>query len=122
MSWLGLLSPKELLAFAPEEYRLYIQGLYEKRTKRGRAAAKAQRKEYSARRNAKGSLIITIRRNPKNLTRSEVTEIAQQLGAEISEITDYLAKKKILIVGKEDSGAKQDDGAGTTQETTAEMK
>jgi len=92
--WINLLSPKIFFEYAPEEYKSYIESLYEKRVKKLKRGEKPKR-DYSARRTAKGTLTITVRRKPKNLTRTEIAEIALSLSAtEKIIIVENAAKKE----------------------------
>lgn len=87
-----ILAPQSVFSFSAELFRQYVCSLYSVRTEEGA-------KEYTARRNAKGTFLITIRRKPKSLTEAEVLEIAADASLSVSaeEVRAYCASKKIKI-------------------------
>lgn len=97
MSWIRLLSPLDFFSYAPAGYKDYVKSLYTPRKVKGRGA-KAPKKEYSARLTAKGTLTITVRRKPKNLTHLEVGVIAELLSIDPLTVLQYMEKKKIILV------------------------
>ena len=83
-----LLSPKPFSAFEPEEFKSFVESLYQ---------APPPKKEYSVTLNAKGNLVVRISRAPKYLTRDEVTLISKELGVTFQSLWMHLRGKKIEI-------------------------
>lgn len=68
-----LLSKKALAEYTPEEYKAYIESLYQEPERA------APPKEVSASLNKKGTLTIRINRDPKYITSKEVDALAEEL-------------------------------------------
>jgi len=89
--FIPLLSPKPFAEFTPEEYQAYIRSLYIEPPKPPPPA------DFSARLNAKGNPVITVRRKPKWLTSAEVDVIACELGLPLQQVWVLLLKRKIEL-------------------------
>lgn len=92
-----LLSPQPFLSYTPEAFREYVKSLYLKRVPKAKRGA-APKKGYSARLNAKGTLIITTKRKPKWLTQAEITEISMKLTRPENEVFLKAKEKEFEIL------------------------
>jgi hypothetical protein len=86
-----LLSPCPFADYTPESYHRYVKSLYIE------PPAKPIPAEFSVRLNEKGNPVITVRRDPKVLSREEVEQIAAHLGKPLQEIWLLVRKRKIAI-------------------------
>ncbi len=94
-----LLSPKALEEYSPEAFKERIRGLFYKPIKGKGKAKKAPPKEVSWRLNAKGTLVIVIRRKPKWIAPREIDQIALESGKPQNEVwLKVKAKKSGILV------------------------
>lgn len=98
-SWITLLSPLPFLSYTPESFKEYIKSLYLKRVPKVRRGT-PKKKGYSARLNAKGTVIITTKRKPKWVTQSELSEISVKLERPENEIFLKLKEKEFAVYAK----------------------
>lgn len=91
MSFIPLLAPKPFEECSPQAFREYVRSLHVAPV---RAAPPA---ECSVRLNAKGTPVITVRRKPKFLLRSEIDTLAKELGWRKQDFWLEVRKRKIEI-------------------------
>lgn len=91
IDFIPLIAPKPFADFTPAEFHAYVRSLYREPEK---AAPPA---EFSARLNAKGNPVITVRRKPKWLSAQEVSTIATDLGLPLQACWLMIVKRKIEI-------------------------
>ena len=98
MNWINLLSGKPLSAFAPDEFKTYVRGLYFKKAKKEPVfKIKKVKAQLEYKKTAKGNLSITIRREPKTITRAELSMIIDALAFDFTEEQIMKKLKKITI-------------------------
>lgn len=92
----GLLSPKALKDFSPQAFMSYIRSLEI-------IPPKKEPKWLSFTRNKKGTPIITCRRKPKWVLKSEIEALAKEHGIPQNEMWEMFRKRKIDIRSTEQS-------------------
>lgn len=100
MSKIPLLSGKEFSDFTPETFKAHIRSLYSKPQPR-QSAAKKKAPPFSWRRNKKGTLILSVRREPKWLTEEEMNQISRESGEPLNLLFLQLKKKEIRLSTQE---------------------
>lgn len=98
MNPIKLLSGKALELFTPQEFKEHVKGLFWKPTKGKGKAKKAPPKEVSWRLNAKGNLVLTIRRKPKWISPREIDQIAEESKLPQNEVWLKVKAKKSGIL------------------------
>jgi len=83
-----LLSPKPFTEFTPQEFRDYVISLHK---------APPKKRDFTVRLNKKGTIVLRINREPKFLLRSEVDEMARELGLSLQLTWSEVAKRKIEV-------------------------
>ena len=84
-----LLTSRPLVEFTSEEFFDLTRSYYE---------APAVKSEISSRINAHGTLVISTKRKPKWITRTEIDRIAATLARPVSDIWNYCKDKGYSIV------------------------
>ncbi len=89
-----LLSPKPFAEYSPQEYLLYVKGMYrEPRNKEGKIV-----RDVSFRINDKGTHIITVRnRKPKWISKAEIRILAEEAGVPQNIMWQTVRRKKIPV-------------------------
>jgi len=106
--WIPLLSPCAFELFTAEAFKVYVRGLNTPRRVKRTAAVKKTPPPFAWRVNAKGTLVITIRRKPKWLTRAEVDGIAAaaKIDSRLVWLKVMAKKSAILIMDTEESASR----------------
>jgi len=93
--WKPPIGTRPFQELTPQEFRDYVIGLYEEVKKKdiGKKAL-----PYNLRFNEKGTMIITVRRKPKQLTYAEIEQLSSEKEVPINRIWNYCKKKEISIV------------------------
>ena len=86
-----LLSQKALSDFTPAEFHAYVTSLYQAPPERKAPS------EVAVRLNAKGTPVITVRRDPKVISRAEAEQLAAEVGLPLQEMWLLLLKRKVTI-------------------------
>lgn len=99
-----LLSKKPLSEFTPEEYKSYVRSLYHKaEPKRKASVKKAPKPAVTWRLNAKGTLIVMIKRDPKWISREELEKISAESAIDFAKVwLHVVTKKKVRVSTQED--------------------
>lgn len=98
INWIKLLSPKTLADFSPEEYKNYVKSLYFKKQKKEPLfRVKVKKKELEWKKTEKGNLSIVVRRDPKFITRAELTMMIEALAFDFTEEQVMKKLKKVEI-------------------------
>ena len=112
-----LLSGDAIASYTPEAFKAHVVSL--KLVKQAGAArsriigAAKRSREFQWRRNAKGTLCITVRRRPKFLFRSEVDTIARESGESLRETWLKVTHKRSgIAVLPDQSNVSASAGAG----------
>jgi len=99
LRWKPPICTRPFQEHSPESFREHILGLYEEVRKKD---LKKQKPPYNLRFNAKGTMIITVRRKPKSLTLAELEILSSEKDVPINRIWNYCKKKGIQILGSAD--------------------
>ena len=100
-----LLSPKPFADHTAEEYHDYVKSLYALPVKK-RAAPKKKTTGITARRNKKGSVVVSCRRSWRWVTLPEAELLAHSLSLPINEFYLMLKERKFTFI-KDKVEAKQ---------------
>lgn len=92
-----LISNKSIWKFNPANYWNYITSLYEEPSLK-KKKEKEPAKDWSFRRNDRGTPVLTIRnRKPKYLTKEEVILLKGESGMSSQELHLFLKKKEVAV-------------------------
>jgi hypothetical protein len=86
------ITTKSIWDFSPEDFREKVRSLY-RDPKEGKPVSRS----FSLRVNPQGTLVITIRRDPKWISRAEISELSEESGIEERLIYVRLAERKIPV-------------------------
>lgn len=97
-NWVKLLSPKAIADYSPEEYKAYTRSLYFKKVKKEPAfKIVKKKKELEWKKTEKGNLSITVRRDPKVITKAELAMIVDALAFDFTEEQVMKKLKKVEV-------------------------
>lgn len=74
--WVKLLSPKPFLEYSPEDFKNYVRSLYFKKQKK--TPTIKIKKVLSIHLTKTGRVSLTVKRDPKFITRAEIERLAQE--------------------------------------------
>lgn len=100
--WIPLLG-KPLRQFTPEDFKIYIRGLYNKPAKKTKTIKlKKQKPPFSWSLTKKGNLSLKVNRTPKWLSREEIDQITKESGRPANEVFLKIKKMKIEVSKQEE--------------------
>lgn len=106
MSFIPLLSVKDLRSFTPEEFKAHVRRLFAERRARKKAAPKKKKLrdfKLTIKRTKKGKISIRSKRNPKYFTPEELTHFAKVLETGENELFIHLKEKDFFQATHEEA-------------------